>query len=516
MAKRIVSGIFVLTALGALGVILAGAMTSGEQLIVRFLTAVTVAALALYVISDLRLQNEQVEPLPARPDPDRKAAVRPTTTAVMASVTGSHRIAAPEPAGSIAGPPQPARPASPIRPDCTLDPADEVSRSRLVPPVPGPAYQTGPPPSAVAVTSPATEVRSGQPPTPPMPPLHESPMDSPVIANTSFVYSGKLESDGDWPPKPSGDETDRPRPLLHGPAVDDDLAELIDVPTTELPTLPELAPVATEFDRAGEDAPGVDATLETEVEEEAEQVAGKAIDEPAVAVEVEEEAEQTPDKATGETGGQKPRQESVVGAALGRPGKAGSTKRLVDAARYATPVRPDLLDLTIPAPAAKPEPRPSSDHDDRLAVAIRSGELQVINSLISQGMLSTDGPITDRDVRTMVYVAFTSNELRKLILAGGTPDGVQTGDLNLGPVELFDESRFAPTPIRLYSGAAARADVAVADLSDPLFDLTEFDSENDAAGDVVDKGPEPIDLTTTLPSPKNLYRRPAAEVKVDQ
>ena len=58
MTKRIVSGVFLLIALGALGLILAGALTSGEQLIVRFLTAVIVAALGLYVISDLRLQAD--------------------------------------------------------------------------------------------------------------------------------------------------------------------------------------------------------------------------------------------------------------------------------------------------------------------------------------------------------------------------------------------------------------------------------------------------------------------------
>ena len=58
MTKRIVSGVFLLIALGALGLILAGALTSGEQLIVRFLTAIIVAALGLYVISDLRLQAD--------------------------------------------------------------------------------------------------------------------------------------------------------------------------------------------------------------------------------------------------------------------------------------------------------------------------------------------------------------------------------------------------------------------------------------------------------------------------
>jgi hypothetical protein len=51
----------------------------------------------------------------------------------------------------------------------------------------------------------------------------------------------------------------------------------------------------------------------------------------------------------------------------------------------------------------------------------------------------------------MVYVAFTSNELRKLLLAGGRPDGPKHG-LDLGPVELFGERVHTPAPEKLYSG----------------------------------------------------------------
>ncbi len=85
--------------------------------------------------------------------------------------------------------------------------------------------------------------------------------------------------------------------------------------------------------------------------------------------------------------------------------------------------------------------------------AIRAGEVEVISTLIEQGMLSTEGEISDRDVRTMVYVAFTSNELRKLLLAGGTPDGPNQG-LDLGPVELFDETLHTPAPKTMYKGQA--------------------------------------------------------------
>lgn len=74
--------------------------------------------------------------------------------------------------------------------------------------------------------------------------------------------------------------------------------------------------------------------------------------------------------------------------------------------------------------------------DEDIETAIRSGEVDVISSLIDQGVLTHDGPITDRDVRTMVYVAFTSNELRKILHAGGIPDGDHS-DLDLGDIEVF-------------------------------------------------------------------------------
>ncbi len=67
--------------------------------------------------------------------------------------------------------------------------------------------------------------------------------------------------------------------------------------------------------------------------------------------------------------------------------------------------------------------------------AIRSGERNIITALVNDGVLSAEGPISDRDVRTMIYVAFTSSELRKLILTGGTIDGVDAD--RLGPVEVF-------------------------------------------------------------------------------
>jgi hypothetical protein len=86
-----------------------------------------------------------------------------------------------------------------------------------------------------------------------------------------------------------------------------------------------------------------------------------------------------------------------------------------------------------------------------IEAAICSGELEVISSLIEQGLLSTEGPISDRDVRTMVYVAFTSNELRKILLAGGVIGG-DNSDLDLGEIEVFQPA-VTPSPVAVLDPA---------------------------------------------------------------
>jgi hypothetical protein len=98
----------------------------------------------------------------------------------------------------------------------------------------------------------------------------------------------------------------------------------------------------------------------------------------------------------------------------------------IAAAAYARAPLADIVDLR----GRRVPPR------SEIEAAIRSGELDVIASLIDEGVLSTEGPISDRDVRTMVYVAFTSSELRKILLAGGTIDGDNSA-LELGEIEIF-------------------------------------------------------------------------------
>ena len=220
-----------------------------------------------------------------------------------------------------------------------------------------------------------------------------------VIASTSFTYSGPLDTVGtDWPPRPPSDGA------VPDPDGDtENEPEAIDEQTAELPILPVLESLDVN-DESLDAVPGSgDADVPDPIDD------------------------------------------------------------LIDTGEVDFPVVPTVIEPVEPVRPAPPIPIPAPDSQpaDKLTAAIRSGELQVIKSLISQGMLSTHGPITDRDVRTMVYVAFTSNELRKLILAGGTPDGIRAGDLDLGTVELFDESRYAPrtqTPVpRSAAGSGRRS-----------------------------------------------------------
>jgi hypothetical protein len=122
---------------------------------------------------------------------------------------------------------------------------------------------------------------------------------------------------------------------------------------------------------------------------------------------------------------------------------SGGTDQVVSAADYADAPLAPIIDLRGPATI-----------ETDIEAAIQSGEVEVIATLIEQGMLSTAGPISDREVRTMVYVAFTSNELRKLLRAGGQPDSPDRA-VDLGPVELFDPQLHKPAPARLYPGLAS-------------------------------------------------------------
>ncbi|MDH3296217.1 MAG: hypothetical protein OER95_18005 [Acidimicrobiia bacterium] len=542
MAKRIISGIFVLTALGALGVILAGALTSGEQLIVRFLTAVTVAALGLYVISDLRMQNEDIElPGDERPAPaqTRPEPVGNSAAAYMVTVTGQHHAVDP-----YSGQPQDLANSRLIRPTTggpsrAVPPHPRTALSRSIPPSEAP---TDPFASALADTAPLPRLDQGvehqivEDRT--IEPEHGHDSDHGVenqvvevgsdhmtgsqggvqdealrgtgfIASASFTYSGPLQSaQVEWPPKPEGPTSGvEDRSIFSDQAFGIDTHDGIDTVDIPIPDIPELEMDSPDDEYGPVTVDELLGELKTDLSSPP----------PVLPVDV-----------SGAHLSQEPSAADDEHAPPLRPHltliSSDSAARQIEAAHYAAPPRAEVVDVSVDEGDAQP-PAPSSPvgadgtlQEDRLNAVIRSGEIQVIKTLIRQGMLSTEGPVTDRDVRTMVYVAFTSNELRKLIRSGGTPDRVRSGDVDLGPVELFDERRYAPLPKRIYdpSSAPPMPEAASVDHgTKTVIDLSVGEGGVAVAGtegqtnraEAEANGPTP-----PLPTPKHLYRKTGIDI----
>ena len=355
MTRRILSGIFLLFALGVLGVLLAGALTSGEQLIVRFLTAVIVAALALYVISDLRLQaNDEMAATPREATPTRHMSIPDdppanSTAAFMATVTGRRESAGmPISADEFSSDAEALTGAAAHRARPILAEVDDVDPA-------ADGWDT------VALES-ETDRSDGVN-------LLDSTSSATILGSES-PYEADLDEAALWPFNDSAEPTDTDH--------EDGLSAV--------------------FARHSEQEPSMPSTQTADVERE-EPEATATISE-AATTPIDDDAEGV--EATTS-------REIKLQPASVEPGATRGSR--VVAADYAdAPIAP-IIDLRS-APSAL-----------GVESAIRSGETGVIATLIEQGLLSTEGPITDRDVRTMVYVAFTSSELRKILLAGGTVDG---------------------------------------------------------------------------------------------
>ncbi len=525
MTKRIVSGIFILTALGALGVILAGALTSGEQLIVRFLTAVIVAALGLYVISDLRLQADD-DALPGRTSGHGRLATVDappnSTAAFMATVTKKGEARNEESAD-----------AATIPPPLVDVPADQ------------PMVGVGASPTAASEL--ASAIVDGRPPsgegddsgideTAPFGGAGEAVASAPAAASSTEAQvtdlfgrkTGTADDLGfgtaDGPPRldvdalprfgdPDRITDDRSRSTVDAEDLTDDpfyddgregfraetatFAEFKSGDGSRPDQLIDSYPLASGFEYSDDlqsplqewPAPSIEVAPKesdaaTNPSEQATEVAsieevarvsgdreeGATIGDPAVELvgpmtdlqdttefqdTTEIEIDSISDRSVLE--GDSPIR-GLAGAASGHLGLSGSHRNGVhrSGGRRDLSTPPPAQELLAADYADAPlapiiDLRNVTTSQGNIDAAINVGELEVIATLIEQGMLSTEGPISDRDVRTMVYVAFTSNELRKLLLAGGTPDGPNHG-LDLGPVELFDERIHAPAPKMLYAG----------------------------------------------------------------
>lgn len=613
MTKRIVSGIFILTALGALGVILAGALTSGEQLIVRFLTAVIVAALGLYVISDLRLQADDDAMSSRSGGPTRLATVDAppnSTAAFMATVTKKvdpHSVGAPGEEDlehrellqttvlsetSTAEPP-PGGPAN--TPPPPLSPQERANvRSTDDGAVPAPgsgkegrrSVSSRPKaPDTINAFGPLTEGSESQAVSSDDSTDSEESSEEIAIAAANGEVSDVDSSTGEElnltdqdqtaQDQTAQDQISKDQTSKDTAAVDDDAADatsisnvrdLFGLPAPSPATLSEELPAAN----AEADEINLDPAAESEDVELVGSLAGVSggvidatgsfrphkglngagerngshtgpFDLTSTTAKISfsndplgdnvslgngilngshgttpNGAAQGDNPSDGETQNGTPQNGEHVGnhdapidttltgdaaAANGDDADAEFTySDDLQSPEHVWPAPPTAANghtdapmasgsahlrfddhqngaandaangngQALPVPAAETELRAAEYADAPLApiidlrdlgtqatdtvdLAINAGEVEVITTLIEQGMLSTDGPISDRDVRTMVYVAFTSNELRKLLLAGGSPEGPNYG-LDLGPVELFDERIHAPAPKTLYSG----------------------------------------------------------------
>lgn len=501
MTKRIVSGVFLLIALGALGLILAGALTSGEQLIVRFLTAIIVAALGLYVISDLRLQADDHAVAAGsrttmssprvttgeQPPPNSTAAFMATVTGKRSSTTadldasGWDGLPDDLPPGDVVGEAGLER-----RPEPTIELPQRIGTGKQTAGVPGNESSV-----EVAVETAGAETgvfgrADGG--------VEAAILSAPTAeADDDEVspYSSPIDEASMWP------FTDEASALTSTYDADDDIDGLVAIfakkteqeisereavmsmagPASLSP--PGYEPMAPTNGRVGDflhqgvplngggdgiDRAHADEGVDIEKDRSAsggnETESGNSTEWPtsitgAATTNSAGNGSFQPD-ATAGNGAATNSDESSTDESLPEDEEVRESEPLIEpvgqlqAASYAEePIAP-IIDLRLP--------QATSTSDD-VEAAIRSGEVEVISSLIDQGVLSTDGPISDRDVRTMVYVAFTSSELRKILLAGGTIDG-DNSNLDLGDVEVFPEVLSdGPKPKALGPGTPTGVDV---------------------------------------------------------
>jgi len=447
MTKRIFSGIFILTSVGALGIIIAGALADGDQLIVRFLTAVVVAALGLYVVSDLRLQANEpefqtridlTESLVAEQslmvDDETQVAMEvplDSTAAYMATIGGSVKNREKVSAGQRTG-----SGANYDFSDLEDSSYSKVDSERFNEEVDLDELED------FASESNLVDLAE----------YLEKDSDDSKIGNIFDLVESDVDDDygwpisGEWPVVSDSSFNSKTHEILDsginptGPAtesieiIEDDLTvqnkELLDLNGDDLVDLVNNQEIleSTEVDLTqeidlsdnvteSETVQTIESEIVVQVPEEPSQVAIKPVEPTQSLAEVDttQKVEQESDDSVAFSGAVDLRQAQAVEFTSG------------------------------------------------IDEAIKAGEQKVIETLIEQGMLTTEGEISDRDVRTMVYVAFTSHELRKLIKAGGTPSE-DNKDIDLGPVELFDESIHSPAPKTIYKAANPVLDTATPEI----------------------------------------------------
>ena len=489
MTKRIVSGLFILAAVAAISLILAGALNDGEQLVARFLIAVIVAALGLYVISDLRLKadeqaNHNAHTKQAIPTPNELGS---NTPAFMATVTKKkeqrpdHPFAAPL-AGPLAGPVgNPSfdsifnTDSQPQFPPTQLEaiPLHPLSQAPQVP-QPAQLQQPSQTPKTTAATPHLTQRTepdqdllnlSTLPP-----PTFESRSEPTImLTNRSLATAGTSDTTGFY----MADITDANKPSNVDRAADGN--PILDASSTggNIDTPSRSAAIVS-----GEEPNGVDnQTNASHPANNANPTNAAKTREPATAEQpsvdlrnpapgVSARPPFDPINTSDSAGWLNP-------VARNTPPSTVNPTRTADLGRQTTNgIRPSNTSADGPRKANNTAPNspPNSDHRlhrppstqsehsasrgrvqsgptpannqpirpatpivhlrrsasaaraDDIEAAIKAGEVDIISSLVKDGLLATSGPITDEEVQTLVYVAFTSNELRQILLSDGSVD----------------------------------------------------------------------------------------------
>ena len=85
----------------------------------------------------------------------------------------------------------------------------------------------------------------------------------------------------------------------------------------------------------------------------------------------------------------------------------------------------------LPVVVSRPAPLELHKYSPgEIMAVVRTQESELVDTLIDEGVLTTSGPITDRDVRTMLFVAVSSNELIDVLTAASGDGNTASGDGN--------------------------------------------------------------------------------------
>ena len=482
--RNIALSILVGVALLAVGIVVASAVFSGQQLILRFLITVVVAALGFYIISDLRLQKTQI--LVASPSPSSQPT-NPTGSAPAMPIVQAktdHDVVPVPPANSTAAYMARASSSSYEKPVATHA---ATTKNEMTP---GSATNSRTTATSTYSSMGRVRGRKRSQPTKVKGPDSTDKTDTSTSKSRGNPFDQPAENKSDEPTTPpdtsdisADDEAETTANATPLTALDpprsmtvqnngrdnldltsmlrvEDLADSADDEQLD-PSASSAEETTTRSDSPGEKAD--DVAVELVASESANDVLVLDADLGS------EQLDETP--TLPESAGTPDTDRPLV------PTKADSRNEPTNGRRRYSPdeleqsglapisldpseANEQLLESNNGAPSVQRQQVTSASKSPLSAIndAIFEGEQKIVKSLIDRGVLSSKGPITDDDVATMVYVAFTSSELRKLLASGGSVDG-DDDTSGLEEIEIYTSDDLADADQFLVAGPESTIDV---------------------------------------------------------